>query len=150
MKIKFILDLIFEQITNFGGIIFYGFVLGVLFVFFIWDLLISLFISLLLIMITAILMKHFFFKERPNKQKGKNFIEKIDASSFPSVHSMRIFSLIFWFSLFYKNPIFIFYISFFGLLVMYSRIYLKKHYLLDVFFGCIFSLLINLAILWFI
>src|SRR3989338_11119601 len=39
----------------------------------------------------AIPLKLFFFRERPTRMAHKNILEKIEASSFPSVHTLRIF-----------------------------------------------------------
>ena len=77
-------------------------------------------------------IKYFFFKERPNPMKYKNAYEKILAGSFPSLHSSRTF-LLFLFSLFFTENIFIkigFFI--FWLIISYSRIHLKKHFIEDI------------------
>ena len=100
-------------------------------------------------MIVSIFIKYFYFKERPLKKEKTNLIERLDAASFPSTHSMRIFSLMFWIVLLGDMKLTI-YSTIIVFLVSYSRIYLKKHYLIDVIFGIILSFIINILIWWII
>jgi len=94
--------------------------------------LILVFIFLVLNEIIWWAIKYFFFKERPNPMEYKTAYEKILAGSFPSLHSSRTF-LLFLFSLFFTESIFI-KIGFFlfWVLISYSRIYLKKHFIEDI------------------
>ena len=141
--------IVFKQITDLGGLIPYCFFILIFLILGYDDIFLRLLISIIAIMIIAVAIKIFYFKKRPNKQKRSgNIVEKIDASSFPSIHSMRTISLVFWLSIFFDNIILTSYISVVGLLVIYSRIYLRKHYWSDVIFGMLFSLIINLAIWW--
>ena len=81
------------------------------------------------------IIRSLYFKERPNHQKYKTFIERLDASSFPSIHAMRAFFLATIFFSFFNN---LFATIFFFLLatgVAYSRITLHKHDFIDVFSG---------------
>ncbi len=89
----------------------------------------------------ASFIKLVFFVDRPEKMPYKNIIQRLLASSFPSIHSSRTFSIflysliIFWF--FYSWIFFIYF-----LLVALSRIILKKHFLHDVLGGIALSTLI--------
>ena len=148
--IKKIIDLFFRQITELGGFFFYFIILIACLIFNRIDLFTKLFLSLIIIIVLSIAIKWFYFKERPKKQKKTNLFERLDASSFPSIHSMRAFSLAFWFSIFFDNLLFIFYVSLIALIVAYSRIYLKKHYLIDIVGGIFFAAVINIVIWWFI
>jgi len=76
-------------------------------------------------------IKYFFFKPRPNPMNYSNWFEKVEAGSFPSLHSARTF-LIFLFSFFWTNIFVSFLFFIFWLLISYSRIYLKKHYYIDI------------------
>jgi|TARA_Y100000310_G_scaffold171597_1_gene171795 undecaprenyl-diphosphatase len=143
-------NIFYDQITLFGGLIFYVFVLGLCLILNLMFLFNNLLISLILVMLLSTLIKYFYLKERPKKQKKDSLLQRLDASSFPSVHTMRAFSLAFWFSMFYSNTIITIYILIIALLVIYSRIYLKKHYLTDVIIGLIFSVIINLIIWWYL
>jgi len=144
--IKNIANIFFEQITVFGGFFFYLLVLGSCLLLNEIELFVNLFLSLFFVMAFSILIKLFYFKERPKKQKKTNLFERLDASSFPSVHAMRIFSIAFWLSLFFNNIIFTVYCFAIAILVMYSRIYLKKHYFVDVLGGIFFSGIINILV----
>ena len=142
--------IILDQLTQFGGLIFYGIVLGLLFLLSEWGIFFALLISLVACMGLAVLIRSFYFKARPKKLKHSNFLEKLDASSFPSIHSMRSVSLAFWLSIHFGSSLIAIYLVILAMLVMISRISLKKHDVSDVFFGMMFSLGINLLIWWLI
>lgn len=78
------------------------------------------------------LTKFLFFKPRPKKQEYSNFIEKIKAGSFPSIHTTNTFS-VFVFACMYMNIYGILGFGVYSVGIMYSRIYLKKHFWIDVF-----------------
>lgn len=88
------------------------------------------------------LIKIFFPKTRPNAQKYTNLLEKIDAGSFPSLHSSRI--TIVYLTLFSFANLLIFKIIFISIIpiVMLSRINLKKHFLTDIIGGFVIGLII--------
>lgn len=94
-------------------------------------------------------IKYFWHKPRPNGQKFKNGFEKIDAGSFPSIHSSRIAFV--YLSLSYIQymagnllivPVFLIVI----LVVGYSRVFLKKHFLVDVMAGYFIGALLFFSI----
>jgi len=83
-------------------------------------------------------IKYLWHKPRPNGQEFQNGFEKIDAGSFPSIHASRI-SLV-YLSLSYLhyiegNPILVPVFITVILVVGYSRIFLKKHFFVDVMAG---------------
>lgn len=88
------------------------------------------------------LIKIVFPKTRPNGQEYTNIIEKIDAGSFPSLHSSRI--TVVYLTMFSNAEIlvmqalFIFII----LMVMLSRVALKKHFFTDIIGGFVIGLII--------
>lgn len=100
---------------------------------------------LLLLLINEIIcssIKLFFHRKRPNTQSYNNLIEKIDAGSFPSIHSSRITITFLTFFLqtegLVVKAMFILVIF----MVMTSRIILKKHFLTDVLGGFTIGFLI--------
>ncbi len=137
----------FRDITSFGGTYFY--IILLVFIFLLGEVRTFkiLLIGFLVTYIISFLIRLFYFKERPNKESYANFIMKMDASSFPSVHSMRaIFIAIVLakvFDNFYIKTLFMV----IALLVAYSRIYIKKHYLVDVIVGLAIGLMLALVIL---
>lgn len=95
----------------------------------------KLFVGLILCYSITILIRAIHFKWRPDKQNYSNWIEKIDASSFPSLHSMRAVVLFGTLGYFFANP-FSWIFSILGmLLVGGTRILLSRHYLTDVLGG---------------
>ncbi len=142
---KIILKKIFEEITVLGGLMFF-----LLFSF--WFLIqekFTIFIVLILgqfiIYLIILIFRLFYFKHRPNRIKYRTLLEKLDANSFPSIHAARIvFLFIFLVAFVVKNIFFISLLFILTLLVLYSRIYLKKHYLIDVIGGVILGIITSL------
>lgn len=142
---KKLVKMFFEQITELGSI---TIILTLIFItyFFEKTLSIKLFIGIIIITIIAMIIKALFFKARPKKQKTNTLIERLDASSFPSIHSARITFLTFLCVIYVDNIILKAFLIIIGILVAYSRIYLKKHYLSDVIAGIILGLIISIGI----
>jgi len=90
----------------------------------------------------TVLIRSLYFKNRPKKQNYKNFIEKIDASSFPSLHSMRVAMYLFIFTALYGYIAFIIFLPI-SIIVVISRLILKKHDIYDVSFGFVIGLIIS-------
>jgi len=143
-----ILRVLFGQLTQFGGLVFYVAVLGLLLLLNQMRIFLALLASLVACMGLAVLIRSFYFKARPERMKHSNFLERMDASSFPSIHSMRSVSLAFWLSVYFGSSLIAVYLVSLAVLVILSRIILKKHDVSDVFFGMVFSLAINLLIWW--
>jgi len=87
-----------------------------------------------------ILIRIFYFKNRPKKENYTNFIEKIDASSFPSLHTARIVFLAMLFSTHFANQYLTILCTVTAALVSYSRIYLKKHDWWDIAGGVVLGI----------
>ena len=140
-------DVVFEQITSLGGAVFYAIVtLFTLFIGELW-LFISLALTFVLIMAVSLTIKMFFFKERPDKKRYKNIIEKLDASSFPSIHSAKITALATILS-YYVGGIWVTaLLGVTALLVSYSRIYLNRHYFSDVIGGIVLGGIVAVAVI---
>jgi len=137
---KYILDDTFASITSFGSPVFYILVILALLKFSV-PLALSLFLALIFVELFCIAIKLIYRKERPIPQHREDFFNKIDANSFPSVHSARISLVATMVSLYFKDaPIFITGIIIM-LLVGYSRIYLKRHHLTDVLAGFLIGII---------
>ncbi|MEK6809115.1 MAG: phosphatase PAP2 family protein [Nanoarchaeota archaeon] len=85
----------------------------------------------------VIVIRLFYFKPRPKKKDYSGLLEKIDASSFPSLHSARIVFLALIFSVHFADIYLTILCTIVAALVSYSRIYLRKHYLIDVVGGIV-------------
>ena len=140
-----IIRMFFNQITELGSLTIIAILIVILY-FFEKELSIKLFVGVIIITLIAMIIKSLFFKARPKKQKTKTLIERIDASSFPSIHSARITFLTFWITAYSKNIILKIFLVAIGIIVAYSRIYLKKHYLSDVIAGIILGLIVSIGI----
>ena len=130
-----------QEITALGSLVFYSILL--LFFLAVQDILMFeiLLTGCIITFIVTILIRTFYFKDRPNKQDHKNWIERLDASSFPSLHSARVMFLalvfIFKFQHLYTSLFFIL----LALIVMISRAYLRKHDWIDISSGAFLGLL---------
>lgn len=144
-EFSILMDSFLKQITHLGSITIVSIFLT-LFIIFYFEASKKILISMIIVNLIAYIIKIFFFKPRPKKQPTNTFIEHIDASSFPSVHTARITTLVFWIFIFFNNIYLEIVSLILGILVAYSRIYLKKHYLIDVMGGAIIALIINLII----
>ena len=103
--------------------------------------------ALLFTEIVCAAVKYIYPKERPIPMPNKTFFQKYRAGSFPSIHTARITTFSISIISVYTNKIFILT----ALLVIsgvgYSRIYLKKHYFIDVICGFIIGAVIGISVL---
>jgi membrane-associated phospholipid phosphatase len=133
---------LFLEITNFGGLIFYLLVLG--FVLLSWQFLLfwQLLFGLVVNVTVVVIIRLLYFKNRPNKQEFSNFIERLDASSFPSLHAARIFFMALVFLVYFENIYLSVFLMVMACLVTYSRYYLRKHDSYDLFGGLTLGVLV--------
>src|SRR3989344_2349438 len=87
----------------------------------------DLMMGFLLTLALTVIIRSFYFKERPQKMLHHNWFQKINASSFPSWHASRSVFLTLLFYSYFPKGIILLVLSFLTILVFYSRIYLKKH-----------------------
>ena len=138
---------LFEEITFFGGLFFYLFLIILFFTLGKADYSLKLFLGLLSVYLLTFIIRIFYFKPRPEKVSYNNFLEKIDASSFPSVHAARTtFLFIFLLVFLPSSLIYIILTLILWLLVLYSRIHLKKHDIIDLIGGILTGILSSLII----
>ncbi len=86
------------------------------------------------------MLKLALFRDRPKPQPYKTLLEKIDASSFPSIHTARA-TFISLAAIAALTTPFRFVLLALPLLVAYTRIALKKHRLTDTLAGLVIGLL---------
>ena len=141
-KIKMVFKENFKDISSFGGLPLYFFVSLLFLALGFKEIFYRLVIALFLLYIVFFVVRSIYFKERPKKLKYKNWLEKIDANSFPSAHALRATVLglimISFFSSVYVNFLILFIIFLEG----FMRVKLKQHFWSDVIFGWIFGVLI--------
>jgi undecaprenyl-diphosphatase len=141
------MKLFLKPITFLGSIYFFIFIVILTFFFLNQNYSLKLFLALLLTWTVTFLIRFFYFKRRPNKKTYKNLFQKLYNSSFPSVHAARAVILAYFFSKIFFNIIFMAGFWLIALLICYSRIYLKHHYLIDVIGGALLGFLISVLIL---
>jgi undecaprenyl-diphosphatase len=137
-----------EDTSAFGSLSFYLFLIFLFLIIGQIKLGIWLIWGLILSFAVIIIIKLFYFKERPQKKEYKNFIEKIEASSFPSLHAWRIIMIFVFLSYYYKSIYFVILLGTIAILVFFSRKYLRKHFWIDIVFGAIFGLIMSLLLIW--
>ncbi len=144
-NISSIMNLFFKQITELGSLTILC-VIAIFSYFIDARFAIKLFIGIIAATAIGSLIKILFFYERPQKQKHNNTIERIDASSFPSIHSARITILTLLLIIYSGNLLLQLFLAVIGILVIYSRVYLKKHYYRDVIGGLVLGTIISIII----
>jgi membrane-associated phospholipid phosphatase len=142
---NFYLKLI-QDLSALGGLPFYIFFCVVFALIGFFDLTLQLILGLVFAYSTIVISRLVYFRERPQKEKYNNILEKIDSSSFPSMHSLRIIIFSALTSLYFNIlplSLFLFVLS---LGVILTRLYLKKHYVSDVLAGAVFGILESVII----
>lgn len=139
-----------EDFSAFGALPFYLFLIFFFLIINETKLAYWIIIGVIFSFIFIALIKLFYFKERPKKKEYSNILEKIEASSFPSLHSWRIIMLFVLISFYYKSVYMGIFLGIVAAIVLFSRNYLKKHYWIDIVFGAIFGLIEGLVIVWFL
>lgn len=134
----------FENISALGSLVVHGLV-GLMFLLIdqaiFLQLLIALSTSVILISITRL----FFFKNRPGRSTApRGLLEKLEASSFPSMHSAHSFIVAIIVGANATTPLLIF-LLILAAIIAYSRYYLKMHYAIDILSGILLGSLIGLT-----
>ena len=89
----------------------------------------------------AALIRTLKFEKRPDKTpEGNSWFSRIDASSFPSLHTARAFLLIVVLGSFFNNIQVYIFLTVTPFVVAYLRIYLKRHYWWDSAGGAVLGL----------
>ena len=111
------------------------------------SLAIRLTIAIVAIEAICAIIKLVYPKERPVPLPRKTLFQKYESGGFPSIHTARIVAVSIVVSRAYENQAVIFAFALLALCVAYSRIYLKKHDLIDVAGGFVIGTLISLLAL---
>lgn len=140
------LIMLLRQLTEIGGLVLYSVLIGLVFalgeVTLFWIML----INFLLIMILSSIIKAVWYVPRPKVMQFNTLLEKINAGSFPSVHSARASSLALILSTYFGGFWFTLGICTVAGMVGMSRIILQKHYFSDVLGGTLIAVLVWLVV----
>ena len=148
LTVKKYLQEAFKAVTALGTAYFYGLLVIFLLLLDKKQIALHLIAGLVACYLFVFMIRVFYFKERPKKENHFNLFIKINAASFPSLHSLSSVYVATVISKFIANiKITIFFYSV-ALLIAYSRIYLKKHYFFDVLSGLILGVTASLIYLY--
>lgn len=131
-----------EDVKAFGGLPIYLVLIVLFFILGYKTMSVRLAIGLFLAYALTSSIRFLFFKERPDKQKYRGFAQKIDASSFPSLHAMRASCLAVLIILFFSNMWITCIAIIAAISVALVRVLQKRHYSADVIAGLIFGVII--------
>ncbi len=137
-----------NDVTSVGSLFFFLVVIVMSFLLNQPYLVTQLVIALISCYVIGVPIKLFFFQKRPNKQTYKSLVQKFDAASFPSVHSMRVVCLAAILAFFLKSVVFSVIALGLVIAVMYSRIRLHKHHVGDILAGTVFGIIISTLVIW--
>lgn len=96
-------------------------------------------IGLIILYILVLILRIFYFKERPVKEDYFNLFTRLNAASFPSLHTTTsIYAATVLSTIANTGTIILFYSI--ALLIAYSRVYIKKHYWSDILAGLVLGI----------
>lgn len=133
-------DTFMRDVTALGGGFFSFFLVALLYIIGKSIVAGQLFLGFFLIYPTVGFIRSLHFKPRPRPESYTNAIERIDASSFPSIHSANSFYVAYVLhNAFTSNPASVF-LFLLATAIAYTRVYFKKHYPVDVVGGAFVGL----------
>ena len=136
---------IWQDLKGIGGVPLYLVVTLLALTFDKVTLFVQLVIGLILAFAVTAIIRFVYFKERPIKQEYRTMIERIDASSFPSLHTGRAAVLGTLLILHVQNLWGGVIIGLAALGVAAARVSLKRHFVWDVIFGLLIGVVIGFA-----
>jgi membrane-associated phospholipid phosphatase len=105
-------------------------------------------VGLFLVYIVNIGIRQFYFKDRPRKELYVGWVQRIYASTFPSMHAMRVWFLVTVFGIYYSDTLLSAIFLVVGAAVSYSRVVLEKHFYSDVIVGTALGIGIGLGVVY--
>lgn len=141
---KEIYSVILKDLGAYGGFPFYGIVILFFLLLKNFAFTITLIESLVAVSIVVIAVRLAHFKPRPGQKKRKYNIlyERIDNSSFPSIHAARavMLSIALW----TKVPVFVPLLVLMTIIVLLSRLHFKRHDWTDITAGAVIGLVLGI------
>ena len=144
----FAIDAVMKTVSVLGNIISLGFIF--IFLLFIKQFIFALEFAAVIavVMIICYLIKILFKTKRPDYREKKDLtiFEKIDLSSFPSVHAARMTSLPVIVYLFFNDALLAIFLLILLIFVIFSRLYLKRHYFRDIIGGILIGVVVSVIV----
>lgn len=125
--------------TALGGLALYVFIAALFLLLGYFGMFVELAIALVLMYACISIVRLMFFRVRPDRQKYHNWLSKIDAGSFPSMHSMRAGTLAVLLAAFFADYAVGTLLVLGVLAVVFTRVALRRHYWIDVLAGLVLS-----------
>ncbi len=141
-----LIEELWQDVKSFGG---FPLSVALIIVFFLLgfkEFAVKLFLSVAVSLGLVILIRLFYFTPRPDGEKFSTPVERIYASSFPSMHSMRASSLATLLFLHFRNPLLGLLFGFLAVLVAIAKVVQKRHYPRDVIVGFLLGIFIALLV----
>lgn len=113
-----------------------------------WGVLLLL--SLIVLFALIILIRLIYFKPRPRPYKFNRWYDKIDASSFPSMHAARAAMLAVILSYYFRSPVLTAIFITCSLGVAAARVVSKKHFFSDVVAGLVLGVAVAFGTYYFL
>jgi len=137
-----------EDVKAFGGLPIYLALISFFSILGYFTISVRLAVGLFLAYVLTSSIRFVFFRQRPDKQKFKSVAQKIDASSFPSLHAMRASCLAILLILFFNNFWFTVISIIAAVCVALVRVIQKRHFASDVIAGLVFGVFVAWAAVW--
>ena len=129
-----------RDVTTFGGLPAYlGLTLFLFLLQGITKLLISLILGIIIIISIAVFTRTVYYKARPKELPHNTWVERLEASSFPSIHAARSWFLAFIFGNYFASTSLWILFSSAALAICYSRYHRKRHDLWDLIGGFVLA-----------
>lgn len=144
---KKLLALVIDDFALFGSVPFYLFLTLAAYFFNQMQLFSWLVYSFLIAFILILVIKTVHYKDRPQKEEFKIFMEKVIASSFPSTHSMTVTGISILMSISFPSPFVITFFSIVCILVYIQRYITKKHFFIDIVGGILSAIVISIFVI---
>ncbi|MBI4139463.1 phosphatase PAP2 family protein [Candidatus Woesearchaeota archaeon] len=97
---------------------------------------------------STMLIRYFYFKKRPKEELYTTTVQKLDASSFPSLHASRVTTLTLITASFYENTAVTILLIISAAAICWTRIVLRRHDIIDVSGGIILGMLTTGIVLY--
>lgn len=137
----------FQDSAALGGLPLYSVIALVFLLLGRFDVFVQLVIGLVACYGIIALVRLFFFRTRPDRQKYRGFLTKIDAGSFPSLHSARAAVLAVVLSQVFVQPFVRVFLWVLVIVVALMRVVLRRHFVGDVIGGVVLGLLVGWLVL---
>lgn len=136
---------ILQDTKGLAGLPLYGIIVVISFLVGAINLTVQLILGIAIATLLTIGIRAAYFRRRPDGERYKGIVQRIEASSFPSLHSMRAAVLATILSIYFGNPQFTVLFALATLAVGGARVMQKRHYTSDVIVGLIIGVLIGIA-----